>query len=271
MGVLRLWARMVLVLLWTIAAIPAQALFLRIPGRAKERFARRYWRGIRRILNVRLSIHGKLSPHRPTIFIVNHCSWLDIVTLGSVLPGCFVAKGEIAQWPFIGTIARLGRTVFVSRVKSGVDRERGTIVERLAAGDNIILFPEGTTSDGNRILRFQTAFLAIADAPSKPDIQLVTLVYDRIDGLPMHRRDRAVVSWYGDMTMAGHYPGVGRLGSLHATLVLDAPIAAGTYPNRKQLSSALEARLASNAAALRQGRPVAPLSTPLLPIVIAPR
>jgi 1-acyl-sn-glycerol-3-phosphate acyltransferase len=270
MSNLRLWSRLLLVLLWTLASIPLQTLFLNLPGRAKERFARRYWRGVRRILNIQLTIQGNLTPRRPAIFIVNHCSWLDIVVLGSTLPACFVAKGEIAHWPGFSLIARLGRTIFVSRAKTGVDRERNAILDRLAAGDNIILFPEGTTSDGARILRFQSAFLAIAEAPSKPDIQLVTLVYDGINGLPIRRHERPLISWYGDMTMPEHIPPIGRLRSLHATLVIDAPIAAGTYPNRKQLSAALHSRLESNAAKLRQGRPVTPLSTPPDPTVIPP-
>jgi 1-acyl-sn-glycerol-3-phosphate acyltransferase len=259
MSNLRLWNRLFLILAWSLIAIPLQALLLILPGRAKERFARRYWLGVRRILNIQLTIHGELTQHRPTIFIVNHASWLDIVVLGSVLPGCFIAKGEIAHWPAFGLISRLGRTVFVSRAKTGVARERKLILDRLAAGDNLILFPEGTTSDGSRILRFQTSFLALAEAPSQPDIQLVTLVYDGIDGLPVRRRDRPLISWYGDMTMGGHVPGVGRLRSLHATLVLDAPIPAGSFADRKQLAKALQTRLAANAARLRQGRPVRPL------------
>ena len=201
---------------------------------------------------------GELSSHRPVVYVVNHCSWIDVVALGSVLPGCFVAKGEIADWPIISWIAKLGRTVFVSRSKTGVRRERGNIASRLADGDNIILFPEGTTSDGTRVLRFQTAFLAIADAESGPFIQPVTLVYDGINGLPMHRHDRPVVSWYGDMDMASHFPVVGRLRSVHATMILDEAIAPGTFTNRKALATALEARLAANAAALRQGRGVVP-------------
>jgi 1-acyl-sn-glycerol-3-phosphate acyltransferase len=269
MSNLRLWNRLFLILLWSLIAIPVQALLLLLPGRAKERFARRYWLGVRRILNLQLTIQGERTPHRPAIFIVNHASWLDIVVLGSVLPACFVAKGEIAHWPGFGLIAKLGRTVFVSRAKTGVGRERRSILDRLAAGDNLILFPEGTTSDGSRILRFQTSFLALAEAPSNPDIQLVTLVYDGINGLPVRRRDRPLISWYGDMTMGGHLPGVGRLRSLHATMVLDAPIPAGTFPDRKQLAAALRARLAANAASLRQGRMVDPLSTPPPPDVMS--
>ena len=139
MSNLRLWNRLFLILAWSLIAIPLQALFLFLPGRAKERFARRYWRGVRRILNIQLTIQGELTTHRPAIFIVNHASWLDIVVLGSVLPGCFIAKGEIAHWPGFGLIAKLGRTVFVSRAKFGVERERRRILDRLETGDNLIL------------------------------------------------------------------------------------------------------------------------------------
>jgi len=129
---------------------------------------------------------------------------------------------------------------------------------RLAAGDNIILFPEGTTSDGVRILKFQSGFLAIAQAPAAPKIQVVTIVYDGLEGLPVRRRDRPEISWYGDMDMAGHFPRIGRRWMVHATIILDPPIDPAAFADRKALSTAIQSRLASNAAALRQGRKVAP-------------
>jgi 1-acyl-sn-glycerol-3-phosphate acyltransferase len=260
-GTLRMAGRIVLVLAWTLPAMLIQSMFLVLPGRAKERFAQAYWRGVAAIMGLRVTIHGELAKARPAVFIANHCSWIDIIALGSILPGCFVAKADVAKWPFISWVAKLGRTVFVSRGKATLGRERASLEARLAAGDNIILFPEGTTSDGMRILRFQSSFLSIAEAPAKPVIQLVTIVYDGLDGLPVLRRDRPLISWYGDMDLASHYPGIGRRRSLHATVILDPPNLPGSYPNRKALSAALETRLAANAAALRQGRGV-PLPLP---------
>jgi 1-acyl-sn-glycerol-3-phosphate acyltransferase len=241
-------------LLWTLSAMPVQAVLLRLKNRSPERFARTYWAGIRRILGIRVRVQGALSGQRPVLFVANHCSWLDIVTLGSVLPGCFIAKGEVAKWPLIGLIAKLGRTIFVSRNRAGVGRERNELQDRLAAGDNIILFPEGTTSDGTRILPFSTAFLALAEGKDAPWVQPVTLVYDAIDGLPVRRRDRPQISWYGDMTLAPHFAVIGRRRSLHATIILHEPVAPGTYSNRKALSAALEATLSAQAGKLRQGR-----------------
>jgi len=247
-------ARLVAILGWTIIAMPIQALLLAVPGRGKERFAQAYWRGVAFILGLRLTVIGELTQSRPALFVANHCSWLDIVALGSVLPGCFVAKGDVARWPFIRWIARLGRTVFVSRSRTTVGREQNDLTARLAAGDNIILFPESTTSDGVRVLPFSSAFLALAETPAKPYVQPVTLVYDGLDDLPVRRHHRPGISWYGDMDLASHYNVIGRRRSLHATILLDAALPPGSFPNRKALCAALETRLTHNAAALRQGR-----------------
>lgn len=254
---LRMVLRLIAVLGWTLPCMLVQAVCLALPGKAKVGFAQVYWRGVARILGLRMKVQGDVTALRPVLFVANHCTWLDIIVLGAVLPGCFVAKGDIAHWPFISLVAKLGRTVFVSRSKGTLERERGAMLGRLAAGDNIILFPEGTTSDGTRILPFQSSFLVIASAPAKPAIQPVTLVYDELDGLPVQRRDRPDISWYGDMDMASHYPRIGRRQSIGVTIVIDQTIPAGSYANRKILAAVLEARLAANAAALRQGRAVA--------------
>jgi lyso-ornithine lipid O-acyltransferase len=264
-GRIRIFLRLVCILAWTLPCMLVQAILLLLPGRAKERFARLYWAGMRRIMGMQITVIGEISRERPVLFVVNHSSWLDIIALGSVLPGCFVAKSEVAGWPVLNLIARLGRTVYVSRSRGNVGRERGDMLQRLSAGDNLILFPEGTTSDGCRVLRFQSSFLAVAEQNPAPHVQPVTLVYDRINGQPVRHKDRPIISWYGDMDLASHIPGIASLRSVHATLVLDAAIPAATYPNRKMLSAALHARLAGNAAALRQGRSVTPLSTPIPP------
>ncbi|MDE8345473.1 MAG: lysophospholipid acyltransferase family protein [Acidocella sp.] len=231
-----------------------QAVLLLVPGRGKERFAQLYWRGIGHILGVRVTTHGKLAAHRPILFVANHASWLDIVVLGGVLPGCFIAKSAIAGWPVISVIAKLGRTIFVSRQRERVRVEGKLLAGRLAAGDNIILFPEGTTSDGSRILPFSSTFLALADDPARPVVQPVTLVYDGLDGLPVRKRDRPEISWYGDMTLAGHFARIGRRRRVHASVILHEPIAPGRYKNRKALAAAIEALLSVEAARLRQGR-----------------
>ncbi|MGH7043969.1 MAG: 1-acyl-sn-glycerol-3-phosphate acyltransferase, partial [Acetobacteraceae bacterium] len=122
-GALRASRRLLLLVLWTLFAMPIQAVCLLLPGMAKVRFAQLYWRGIVRVLGVRVRVVG--APEvgsRPVLFVSNHSSWVDIGVLGGVLPGCFVAKGEIDNWPVIKWIARLGRTVFVSRRRNATGR-----------------------------------------------------------------------------------------------------------------------------------------------------
>jgi 1-acyl-sn-glycerol-3-phosphate acyltransferase len=255
---IRLVVRLLLVVLWTVPSMGLQFVLLQMPGRGAEKFALVYWVGVRRILGLRVTVRGERAAVRPVLFVANHCSWIDIVALGSVLPGCFVSKADVAGWPAVGWVAKLGRTVFVSRGKATMVAERDEMNRRLARGDNLILFPEGTTSDGTRILPFQSGFLALAESPARPAIQVVTIVYDGLEGLPVRRRDRPEISWYGDMDMATHFPVIGRRRSFQATLVLDPPIAAGTFANRKVLAAAIAARLTENAAALRQGRAAAP-------------
>ncbi len=111
--------------------------------------------------------HSSRTP-RPVMFVSNHSSWVDIPVLGGVLPACFVAKGEVAGWPLIGTVARLGRTVFISRNRGAMAREAEMMPGGGGAGDNLILFPEGTTSDGSRVLPFRTSFFAAAVGPPPP-------------------------------------------------------------------------------------------------------
>lgn len=239
---------------WTLLAVPVQAVLLGRPGLAKERFARTYWRGVAWILGLRLRVIGQLPAGRPVLFVANHSSWVDIVALGAVLPACFIAKGDVARWPVIGQIAKLGRTIFVSRARETVGQEQRELERRLAAGDNILLFPEGTTSDGNRVLPFSSAFLTLAFCPAHPAVQPVTIVYDELDGLPVRRGDRAEIAWYGDMELAPHFLKLGQRCSFRATIVLGAPVPPGAHKNRKTLSAALETEISATAAALRQGR-----------------
>jgi len=239
-----------------------QAVNLRLPGRAKIAFARFYWAAVSRLLGVRVRVIGSAATapgQRPVLFVANHTSWLDIPVLGGQLNAAFVSKGEVARWPVVGTVARLGRTVFVSRQRGATGRERDAMRERLNTGDSLILFPEGTSSDGSRVLPFRTSFFAIAEGPDPPLIQPVSVGYDRLAGLPTGRATRPLFAWYGDMDMATHFWRLGQQSGLRATVLLHAPIDPVRFNNRKTLSQAVWNVVAEGAAVLRQNRPPQPL------------
>ncbi len=135
-----------------------------------------------------------------------------------------MSKGEVGSWPLIGLIARLGRTVYVSRQRGSTRKERDDMRARLAEGDNLILFPEGTTSDGSRVMPFRSALFAIAEGEDKPLIQPVSVVYDRLAGLPIGRATRPLFAWYGDMDIASHYWRLARHRGLRVSILLHAPL-----------------------------------------------
>src|SRR5271168_5612480 len=233
------------VLAWTLPAMLIQAVCLILPGHAKVRFARVYWATLARLIGVRVRVIGtpmKRSGGRRVIYVSNHSSWVDVPVIGGVLDGRFVAKGEVASWPIMSTIARLGRTVFVWLSRASTGKERDVMRGVLKGGDNLILFPEGTSSDGSRVLPFRTSFFAVAEARAGEDrselplIQPVSVAYDRLGGLPTGRASRPVFAWYGDMDLATHFWRFARHGGLRVSVLIHPPLDPLRFASRKALS-----------------------------------
>ncbi len=272
MRLLRVVRRLVLVMGWTAIACVVQSAMLALPGRGKKLFARRYWSTVAALLGLRIRVLGHVAVHpapgpggarRPVIFVCNHSSWLDVPVLGGRLLACFVAKEDVGRWPVVGTVARLGRTIFVSRHRRATGRERDDMRLRLAGGDDLILFPEGTSSDGSRVLPFHSSFFAAAKPNGTdqraclaevPLIQPVSVVYDRLGGMPVGRTARTVFSWYGDMDLASHFVRLGRWRGMRATILLHPVLDPAEFGSRKALSIATWTAVAEGAAALRQNR-----------------
>src|SRR3954470_21740211 len=147
----------------TIALMPVQWLAVALKRPLRRRIPGFYHRFVCRLLGVRVRVNGALVDARPLLIVANHSSWLDISIITSLAPVVFVAKSEIARWPFFGLLAKLQRSVFVER-----DRRQKTadvnaqIGQRLAEGDPVLLFGEGTAGDGNRVLPFRTALVGAA-------------------------------------------------------------------------------------------------------------
>jgi 1-acyl-sn-glycerol-3-phosphate acyltransferase len=247
-----------LALLWTLLGFAVQGLMLLLPGRGKVVFARIYWAVFCRCIGLSVRMTGVPPAGAPgerrVVFVANHSSWLDIPVLGGHLEACFISKDEIARWPGVSTVARLGRTVFVSRTRGATGRERDEMRERLAGGDNLMLFAEGTSSDGCRVLPFRSAFFSIASGEAPPLIQPVSVVYDRLGGMPTGRRTRAVFAWYGDMDLAGHFWRLAQHSGMRATIQLHPPIDPRDFADRKALAQAAWCAVAGGAAAMRQNR-----------------
>lgn len=192
---------------FTLACLPVQIVLVTLGARASHAFPQFYHRIVLRILGIRLDIRGRVSRERPCLFVANHTSYLDIEILGALVRGSFVAKSEVGNWPGFGMLAKLQRTVFVDRRRSQAGKHKTAIQERLEAGERLILFPEGTTSDGNKILPFKRALFAVAQqrVNDKPvAVQPISIAYAGFSNLPMDRELRPYYAWYGDMDLVPH-------------------------------------------------------------------
>lgn len=178
---------------------------------------------------------------QPTLYIINHCSYLDIGVLGSLIGGSFVAKAEVAGWPLFGWLARLQRTVFVNRQRrTDTAGQRNEIARRLEIGDSLILFPEGTSSDGNRVLPFKTALFSAAEQriDGRPvTVQPVTIAYVRLDGIPLGHGLRPFYAWYGDMELGLHLWKLAGLGDCTVSVEFHAPVTIDDFGSRKALAA----------------------------------
>lgn len=193
----------------------------------------------RKLLRVKIRVIGKPVKGEPALFVSNHVSWLDIVTVGATLPGSFVAKREVGTWPGIKYLANLQRTIYVSRDRKSAEKEMGAMKQRLERGDSLILFPEGTSYDGLRIGDFRTAFFSLAslDPNGKPlKVQPFSITYTKVDGFPVSRRAMDKVAWYGDMDLAPHLLDYLKGGPYECTLKFFEPVTAENIGNRKALA-----------------------------------
>ena len=189
--------------------MPVQWLLLKLGSRAARSFPNRYHRVVAALFGIHIHVIGKPVTGEGVLMVANHTSWADIIIFSAVTPLSFVAKAEVARWPFFGTLARLQRTVFVKRERRSATGEiRDEIRERLLAGDTLLLFPEGTSHTGNTVLPFKSALLGAAQAVLKGGqhvkVQPISVAFTGLHGLPMGRENRPLFAWYGDMEMVPH-------------------------------------------------------------------
>ncbi len=241
--------RLVLYLGWTVLLIPLQAIAVALKLPLRWRLPRFYHATCCKLLGIDLQVIGRRSKKRPTLFVANHCSYLDITVFGALLPASFVAKAEVASWPFFGMLAKLQQSVFVDRRRGSTREQIDQIKHRLARRERLIMFAEGTSSDGVRVLPFKSALLAAAEAVPAGKrplvIQPVTIAYTRLDGIPIGRHLRPFFNWYGDMELGPHLWQLVGLGRPTVTVVFHDPVTAEQFPSRKELTAHCEQAVAT--------------------------
>lgn len=191
-------------------------------------------RAVCRILNLELKVHGALDPDA-RLLVANHVSWLDIIALGSQFPCLFVAKEEVARWPVVGFLAKGINTLFVRR---GDNRQTGSaaqmMVWRLRQGRRVLLFPEGTTTAGDRVLRFHGKLFQPAELAGV-SAQAIALRYSGAA--------RNSVPFVGEDEFLPHLLGVIRLERIDLDLHYCPALPAGM--NRNETTAAAHAQISA--------------------------
>lgn len=224
--------------------------------------AQTWHRWVARAMGLRIDIHG--APARAgghgVLLVANHASWLDIVALGSVAPVSFIAKDDVRDWPVFGLLARLQDSVFVSRNARATTRTQAeTIAQRLADGDTIVLFAEGTTSCGNFVYPFKSSLfgaLGVGESDRRDDalVQPVAIAYTGVDGIPMGRQSRPLAAWPGDIGIGPHLTRILREGRIDIHVGFGDPITVTPGTNRKRLATETESAVRRMMSALVRGQ-----------------
>lgn len=245
----------------TLVLLPVQLVGLRFNLKIRRRIPRLWHRVACRMLGLKVRTHGTLEQKRPLLIAANHASWKDIMVLGSIADVAYIAKAEVRDWPLFGILARLQATIFVERdQRQKTGDQVDEIARRLTDGEIVVLFPEGTTSDGNRLLEVKSSlFGAAASAvPHAPDgivhVQPVSIAYTGVHGMAMGRYHRPIAAWPGDIELLPHLLGIVREGAVDVDVDFGERVDYERTSNRKQVSRTVEARIRAMLGVRLRGR-----------------
>jgi 1-acyl-sn-glycerol-3-phosphate acyltransferase len=247
MAKIRTFLALAFIAITTLVLVPLQLISMKT-GLWREAVVLKIWhRAVLKTLGIRVHVTGALSSERPLLVAANHVSWTDIAVLGSMSDVRFIAKADMAGWPLIGFLSKLQRTVFIERERKRKSGDQASeIAGRLANGDAMVLFAEGTTGDGNMVLPFKsTLFGAAAMAISgggaeEVFVQPVAIAYTRLHGVPLGRRYRPHAAWIGDQDLVPHVKDLLAEGALDVEVHFGEPVAFSSASNRKQTARIME-------------------------------
>ena len=223
------------IILLIVALLPFQMLFVLIKSDLRFSLPKVFHKKLLSILGVGVNVYGNPANAKPLFLVGNHTSYLDIVILGSLFPICFIAKEEIRKWFLFGLLAKLQNSIFINRRNTKILEAIKKINKNIGKSFAIVLFPEGTTSNGKKILNFKSSLFSIFEQDALLALQNFSLCYTHINGLPIDNRLRPIISWYGDMSMLNHLKALINQKSINASIVFH-PLMKTTGLNRKEIS-----------------------------------
>lgn len=196
-----------------------------------------------RIFSINLIISGTPHVKAQTIYVGNHVSYLDIPVIGSVLKASFVAKKDVASWPVFGFLSKLQQTAFISRERADASKGKQTLNTMLNQGKSLIIFAEGTSTDGREVLPFKSSLFSVAIQDTLPNIyiQPITLRMKTTNNKEIITQDdRDLYSWHRDMDtpLGPHLWRFAKSRGATISLKFHPEIKAHDFSNRKTLAKA---------------------------------
>jgi 1-acyl-sn-glycerol-3-phosphate acyltransferase len=259
LAAIRFYATVLLAALALLALLPLHMLALKVSGRSTMKVAQLWQRFVCFLIGIRIKVTGEPAESRPLLLLSNHNSWLDIPILAAVAPVSFIAKKEVAGWPVVGLLAKAQRSVFVDRKRrQATGAHADEVANRLSKGDIMVLFAEGTSSDGNKVLPFRSALVGAAQMAigegTAATVQPVAIAYERMLGLPLGRQHRPLVAWYGGTNLLPHLKRVLSEGGIDVQVVFGPPRRLEAGDDRKQATLEAGEMVRRTVAAVNAGR-----------------
>ena len=248
------WLRLIyLIAVLTVATLfllPIQLIGLCFDWPIRRRLPRTWHRIACHALGITVHTHGSVEASKPLLLVVNHVSWTDIMILGSVADVAFIAKTEVRDWPVFGLLARLQKTIFITREqKRSAGAQVNEIAQRMADDEIVVLFPEGTTSDGNRLLPIKSSLFGAASSAAEQvpgqmvHVQPVAIAYTGINGMAMGRYHRSVIAWPGTIGLIPSLFALMKVGAIDVDVSFGEAVPFHRGDNRKVLSARTTASL----------------------------
>ena len=241
-----------------ILLVPPQIILMHVP-RWRFILPQLFFRLMLALLSVRVSVTGPLpksGKKNGTLLVANHVSWFDVALIGAIMPVSFMAKSEVKKWPLFGQLAWLNNALFITRrIGRHTLQEGRALAARLARGDMVVLFAEGTSSDGMRVLPFKSSFLSVLEDNRAFSVQAMSLAYTRRHDMALGRRQRMAYGWFGDMTLMPHFLYIFAGAPLTVEVLFHEALPRDSRQNRKAMARALHAQVSEGLQAIMRARP----------------
>ncbi|MFL2802210.1 MAG: lysophospholipid acyltransferase family protein [Paracoccaceae bacterium] len=196
---------------------------------------------ILRLFGLKLEVVGKLS-YTSTIFVSNHISWTDILVIQSIIDIIFIAKSDVKKMPGLGFLASIANTVFIDRNPQKISKDSNILRKIIKKGELICFFPEGTSTDGLRVLKFKSGFFQLLFDSNNVEnrqfkkVQPISLIY-KVNNKNL---SKDFYGWWGDMSIISHITKILCLSTGSVVIKFHEPLDSREFNNRKDIALAAE-------------------------------